>query len=305
MLLRNTFTPCLFLFSVLCYSIPSAATAIAIFTSNEGIAIATDSRIVGEGGCQEEPQITKSFVVQGRFAIATLAHICFEFRDRKMLGSHIVSETTMLHYEFSTWVREIESGLPNDASFDKFCDVVNAKLSDLQSGLQPLVAAGRIQPNDPVNRFETFVEFVLVGYMNGRPQACIVQLNIDWQSRTVVDSFQMKADLFGRQRSGHLGSSNAAAHIINRQSYAYKQAMALCPKALVNFLTGDSSSISLNEAIALARISIQIEEKVDPDEIGGDIRVIVVIPSGRAREVSASERLADCRNAKQAAKPKN
>ncbi len=131
------------------------------------------------------------------------------------------------------------------------------------------------------------MEFVLTGYTS-EPVGCIMQLYIDWQTRTVLEPFQMRLAFTGRQASGHLGSANAAAHIANRESYAYKQAMALCPKALTDFLFRDSA-ITLNEAVTLVRVSIQIEEKIDPDEISGQIHLVEVLPNGR--ELKASEGL--------------
>jgi hypothetical protein len=280
-MLTLRYTAPLFLF-ILCYSVHCVATATAIFVSDQGIAIATDSKIVGDGKC--EKQADKIIVVQDRFAIATLGGICSDFGIKTPSGV-----IPVFKYEFGTWVREIESGLPNDAPFDKFCEVVNLKLSDLIPGLQAVITARQIEPIDPTERFQAFMEFVLVGYA-GSPRACITHLYIDWKTKTVLEPFQSGADLSGKQCSGHFGNTKAAAYILNRESYAYKEAITLCPKALINFREW-KSPITLNEAIALARASIQIEEKIDPDHVGGRVRIYEVLPSGRASEVKAQRSL--------------
>jgi hypothetical protein len=41
-------------------------------------------------------------------------------------------------------------------------------------------------------------------------------------------------------------------------------------------------TISLNETIAVARTLVRVEEKTNPNSVGGEVRIIKILPTGAA-----------------------
>jgi hypothetical protein len=276
--------PCLvFVFLVIFFSIPSNATTVVVITSDSGISMATDSkhvakdvglRIVGER------DFPKAVIVKNRITIACIYRCDYRFTPK--IGEEI-------KYGFATWVLNIERGLQDTVSFDDFVGVVNDEISKMMPKLQPPLRGGAMEPERSSEIFEMFAQYVIAGYQNGIPRLTVLEFYIDWESKSLLGPYQRviepPSQVRGTNHAHSYGISEPHADFTNRQSYAYKQAMAHCPKALQDFI--DSRSITLDETAALARTLVGIDEQTNPNEVGGMIRCIQILPNGRAQSVVA------------------
>jgi hypothetical protein len=120
---------------------------------------------------------------------------------------------------------------------------------------------------------------------HGLPRLYVLRLYVDWGSRTVLKPYLISIQLDPRITNFKwVGVTDAAAGILNRQSYAYQEATNTYPKVFGNFL--DHREVSLDDSVILGRVLIEIEEKVSPDEVGGAIRSVKITPNRKATELA-------------------
>jgi hypothetical protein len=277
--------PTLLVIFLIASSVRAYSTATTVIVTENGIVIATDSEVgleqgMGEGTIGHKVG-TKVFVVNGHFAIASLGKQFFNFVHK----TDDVSDFSF-PYDFGAWIHQIEGGLPHEVSFDDFAHTVNIEVHKLIPELQTVVSNGGLRPRNPVDIFEPFITYVIAGFQNGSPRLYVLKFYIDWETKIVLEPYLMPIELqpiAGHTRSYFLGITEAATNFHNPQSYAYKQAMATCPKAFQNIIS--HRPISLDESIALAKVFIKIEEQVNPNEVGGNIRVVRILPDGRANDL--------------------
>lgn len=184
----------------------------------------------------------------------------------------------------------LESRLPDDISVDQFTDTVegesSATFSDL--GISTALKNGTLRNKTLAKPSEIFTQFVTAGYQNGVPRLYRVEFDIDWNSRSLVGPY--KVLLYPTDPANYqifrFGTQEAIVDFPTPESYAYQQAAILSPKAMA-----DISALrypSLDETVSLSRALIQVEKNTNPDEVGGDIRTISILPSGRAEEINTT-----------------
>jgi hypothetical protein len=268
-------------------SIQSHSTTVVVIVDSNGIVIATDSKGVQVAGVEShkvgQSEEVKARIIKGHYVIAGIGRGAYTF-TRQRLNVTDLSIT----YEFGAWVSKLESSLNDNASFDDLVGAVKADISYTIPQLQTFVTGGGILPSDPVNVFEPFMEYVLAGYQSGVPRVCVLQFYIDWSRKLVVDPFETSLSsgpIAGHIRTYFFGMTEAISDFTNLDSYVYKRAMAVCPKAFHNLIS--PAPISLDESAAIARAFVGVEEETNPNLVGGRVRLVEIIPSGKALDLTS------------------
>jgi hypothetical protein len=269
-------------------SLPLSATTLTIMVGSHGIVVAADSKFVNEKHrfqrTGKEETVGKFALIQGRIVLASLG------------VGRMTSPT--FRYEFETWVTELETRLPKDVSVEELGYIVEAESAKVL-GSVPLdegVKKGVLKNSDPVpNVCDEFVQYVIAGYQGGSPRIILVRYYINWDEKKFVGpvrillypSDQSKLDF----RVYTFGIREAVADSLNSQSYAYKLAMLKCPTAYQRFVA--HQNISIDETVSVAKAFVEIEEGVNPDVVGGPVQTAVILPDGRAYDISQTGRLPD------------
>ena len=286
------------------YPIPSQSTAVAVIIGKSGMVIATDSKGMTSGvveGQTErigERKLVKAFIIQHRFATVCIGYCTYNF-------SRNGEPPEVIDYDFGTWILNIERGLPDKISFDAFVDTVNNELGKIIPKLRAPIAAGAMQPKNAWDKFEVVSQYVITGYESGTPRLSVLEFYVDWEAKRLQGPYQVPVEpngpLLGKNRGYMFGVKEAATEFLNRNSYAYKQATVLCPKAFDNFIT--NRAISLNESTSLAKVLVRIEENTNPSWVGGGVQAVTILPTGRA-DVLREEDLPKTRTGQKKQTPK-
>jgi hypothetical protein len=258
----------------------SSATTTVVIVSDKGIVVATDSRLVSPDKSVESWEAKKVFVVQNRFAIASIGKQRMGFSNPSIIGKD-------LDYEFGAWVSEIEKSLPDKASFDVLVGVVYDKAGALIPEFQWVIDGAGIQPKNPLEIFDSVIEYVIAGYEDGMPRLSVVKFYINWDAKKVIGPYKVSLEpsgpIAGHTRIYFLGIQQAIANVLNSHSYAYKRAMALSPKAFNDYAF--RRPVPLDECTAIAQTLVKIEEETNPKQVGGPVRVVNILPNGRAGDL--------------------
>lgn len=141
-----------FILLIIICSIQAHATTAIVIVGDHGIAITVDRKIV-LGNAREsqrrrtgETQGAKYLVIQNRIAIVDIGYEFFKIAN--------ASGTVILDYDFGTWVRGIESGLPDNVSFDQFVGVVNAEFRKMIPKWQVIVSGGGMHQKNAEDIFD-------------------------------------------------------------------------------------------------------------------------------------------------------
>jgi hypothetical protein len=272
---RKAVCICIGLIVLLC-PIPLSATTVLVFVTSHGIVMSTDSKMstlytlsdysarIGEG-------TTKKFVL---------------VQDRILVGSigHADIRRGPVHYNFLTWMEELETGLPKDISVDDLTSTIQRESAKVFVGFDAVLKADVLKRKDATDTCTSFIEYIIAGYQNGTPRVYVVQFYIDWNEKRLSGPWRILRDsgqrMNGNFRAYAFGIKEALTDMLDRQSYAYKQAMIMSPRTFGNLL--GHKDVSLDETVSLARVLVRIEENTNPNDVGGAIQVAKVLPSGRA-----------------------
>jgi hypothetical protein len=260
-------------------------TTVVVFVTEKGIILSSDSKTTlhnsdfskSAGEIEQE----KFVVIQGRIVVIAIA-----VSDVK---------TDFGHYNFLTWMKSLQSQIPDHVSVDALADVIQKESASTFSklGIADFVKTGAIENKTPADPCEMFTQFVIVGYQNGAPRVSKVYFYVDWNTR--VFTGPVKTLLYpdsdtSNYRVIRFGTQQAIADFLNRESYAHEQASAACPKAMTSIR--NRIYPSLNETICLSRVLIEVEKSTNPSDVGGAVRTIKILPSGEAEEVTAGTTVA-------------
>jgi hypothetical protein len=268
-----------FLVVLLVFPVPLGATTIVLIATPYGMVVGTDSKVfttnvLGSGSSRVDEGSTKKFViVQDRIIVASLGHSDIQ------RGS--------AHYNFLAWMEKLQTNLPDGVSVDDLTSTVQTESTKVFAEITAVLQRGIIKRHEPTETCGDFVRYVIAGYQGGVPRIKMVQYYVNWDEERLVGPQVILLDpneqTIGNFRIHYLGIREALTNLLNRDSYAYKQTMVSSPKAFGDLLA--HRDVPLNETIALARAFIKVEEKISPDDVGGRIRVVKVLPNGRAYEV--------------------
>jgi len=252
------------------------ATTVVVAVSKDGIVISTDSKTTfraadfSETGEREQ---SKFVIVKQRLVVIAIG--VSDYRD------------TARHYNFLAWMQGVQLKLPDNITPDQLAGIIGKESESTFAalGVNKSLADGTLKNKTPAEPCEIFAQFVIVGYQDAVARIQKVQFDIDWNHHTLVGPTRIVLYPDGAEsnyRVIRFGTQQAITDFLNRKSYAHQQAMALCPKAMADI---DSSRYpSFDETVALTRALVQVEENTNPDEVGGPIRTVRVLPTGRAEE---------------------
>jgi hypothetical protein len=263
------------------FSTFSRATTVIVILGEDGISIATDSKIALRVREQNvgERYAAKCLIVQDRIAIADIG-----LENYRLANDGVV----LFDYEFGAWVRKIESSLPSNVSFDDFVRIVKIELRQTIPSWQLALNSGQLQHKNSDDIFESPLQFVITGYQGEIPRVSVVKLYVDWDTKLVLGPYEISKHNPRDPIAGHMptyffGMTEAATNFYYPKSYAYKHAMACCTKTFQNFISG--RSVPLNERTAIASMLVQIEQQTNPNAVGGEVRIIEITSAHGAHDV--------------------
>jgi hypothetical protein len=278
---RNT--PCIPLFLFLLFSAQARSTTAVFVITSDGIVLATDSRErVSIGSSIQERQGRKTFIIKERFAAVCLGTCEFGLRHR--IGGNNTQEAGN---EFPSWILNIKGRLSDSPSFDEVVGAIRDETGGMIPLLQATLGTGGLEQDRPWDIFQPFTSFVIAGYESGVPKLSIVELYIDWQNKVPLGPFQRTLEpsgpIAGHMRTYMFGVQEAIADFRNPKSYAYQQTIASRSEAVQNLIP--NGTIILNKSRALARDLVAVEEKTNPDGVGGDIVLSEILHTGKAYDL--------------------
>ncbi|MGB2675751.1 MAG: hypothetical protein WAN12_01535 [Candidatus Acidiferrum sp.] len=272
--------------------VPLTATTVVVFIANNGIVVSSDSKTVSRSAdfsAVGEVDQPKFVVLQNRIVVAAIG--VSDARD------------AVRHYNFLTWMKSLQQSLPVDVSVDEVTNLIERESAAtfLSFDFNASLKSGAMKRKTPAEPCEVFAQFVIVGYQDRAPRVNKVQFDIDWNNQSLVGPIQTSIYPDPSETSNYrvirFGTQQAITDVFNRKSYAYHEAMTLCPKAMTDVI--NRKYPSLDETVALSRVLVQVEENTNPDDVGGDIRSVKIPPTGRAEEVATRLTVAKTKATKQ------
>lgn len=245
-----------------------------VLANRNGIAVSTDSK---------KTSVTSDYVKVGEGPTEKTILI----KDRIVIVSVGVSGVRYdsFHYDFATWVRNIQSSLPGDISVDDFAGIIETESAKQFSGFADLaIKRGAFKRRNSYDTCTDFIQYIIAGYQGGVPHIVVVHLETDWDNGRIVGPKISFVEPDGTDNSGYFrayffGIKDSITDVANRNSYAYQKATAqsnVMERVLLH------QDISIDETVALSRILIGIEEKTNPSDVGGSVISAKILPNGRA-----------------------
>jgi hypothetical protein len=266
------------LVSVLCPTFMSGTTVV-VFVTEKGVVLSTDSKTTlrdANYSATGEIEQAKFVIIQNRVVVAAVG----------------VSDITtdFGHYNFLAWMKSPQLQIPDRVSIDDLSGIIEKESALAFSKLRvaDFVKTGTLKNKSPADPCEMFAQFVIVGYQDGVPRIYKVYFYIDWNTLTFtgpIKTLLYPDSEVSNYRVIRFGTQQAIADLFNAESYAYKQAVAVCPETMATIKDGKYPS--LDETICLSRLLIQVEKETNPSDVGGSIRTVKILPAG-AEETTAS-----------------
>jgi len=266
------------IFGLFCliFAIHVRATTVLVVVGPHGIIAASDSLAVNRTVTADSKSTAeKLFIIQNRIVVASIGHY-------DMQG---ITTNGPVHYNFSTWVQHLQSGLPPNVSVESVADTIEKESAVLFSGFDGALGWGNVQRENPVNACDDFIQYVIAGYEFGRPKVAVVHFYINWDEKKLIGPIKVIEPLEGDFGVYPFGVTQAIglADVLNGDSYAHKQAILRCPTAFGHLLAHED--ISLDETLMFTKTLIKIEEDINPSEVGGAVQLVKISPNGRAEKV--------------------
>ena len=215
-------------------------------------------------------------------------------QQRIVVAAIGVSEFKGANHEFNflTWMADLESRMPKDASLDDVASIVEKESAAIFSaaGIDAYVKGGTLERKHHSSACEKFTEFVIAGYQGGKPRLYSVEFDVDGNNKSLsgpVRTLQNPDSEPVDFRVVWFGAHEAVTDYTNEKSFAHQLAMELCPEAIKKI---DMRTLpSLDETVALSRAFVEVEETTNPDDVGGAIKTVTWLPDGHAEEWTEHE----------------
>lgn len=189
---------------------------------------------------------------------------------------------TRYNYHFIEWITKLQEGLPPDVTPDALSQKIATEATVVFEPFNEELRSGRMKQGNLQEKFKLLAEYAIFGYSHGQARIYVVQFYIDWDNKKVLEpkTFLLHpgADTSSRGYVFYsFGITQALDDMRNTSSYAFQQVIRQCP-TLQDLFAGHD--IGMDTVLNVARAEIEVEEKVNPTVVFGDISTIRLLPDG-------------------------
>jgi hypothetical protein len=263
-------------FSLICVSHSCLASTVVAIVCPKGIAIASDSgatlEIGGNTFAGRRDDAIKFVAVQNHLVVASIGTSDFTGK----------SHWKVYDYHFGKWMTKLEQTLAPDATPGDLTDRIVTEAASTFAGLDEVIREGAPKHDDPQEKFNLFMEYVIFGYSKKQPQIYVVQLYIDWDSNRLLEPKKFLLHPNEKTAAGDysfyaFGVKQVLDDVGNPASYAHRE---LTTKSRPFGRLIARQDISLEEISHIAQDEVLIEEHTNPTHVFGDIVSTTILPSG-------------------------
>jgi hypothetical protein len=263
-------------FSLICVSHSCLASTAVAIVCPKGIAIASDSgatlEIGGNTSAGRRDDASKFVAVQNHLVVASI-------------GTSDLTGTLpwkVYDYHFGKWMTKLQQTLAPEATPGDLTDRIATEAASTFAGLDEAIRSGAPKHEDPQEKFNLFMEYVVFGYSKKQPQIYVVQFYIDWDNSRLLEPKTFLLHPNEKSVAGNcsfyaFGVKQVLDDIENPASYAYRELTTKSPPFRRLIARQD---ISLEEISHIARDEVLIEEHTNPTHVFGDIVSTTILPSG-------------------------
>jgi hypothetical protein len=260
--------------------LPCQATTVVVIVVPEGIVLAADGLVVRE--------------TRDGSAVGTRASTKVFLNKEKRIGlssvgfAGIEGSTT---YVFARWARDTLDLTKSDTTVEQFTAIIKeaANKNKLEFSALP---TDLLRPL-PTVICQPFVSYVIVGYEQNQPEVNFVGLDIlvgpsgmtiEGPRVVAIHRTQNRMADWGVYYFGYTDGLNAMK---NSQSYAHKYISARLPREMEKYMRQEA--LTLEEAVKMARVMVDIEKRVTPNEVGYQTTVVLIPPGGQGSTTTYSQ----------------
>jgi hypothetical protein len=252
----------------------SQGTAIIIIVTPTGIVIGADGKQTQMvcDPCGPMSPTTKVFLMRG---IALAGG-----------GFTHASKGDITIYDFPEWAARIKENLPANITVGGLAHVVERESAKAFGGFDVLLKKAYIKREDWGT---TLVAYYVVGYERAIPTIYEIRMDIDWDHQRLIgpllrlmhpgDPGEGSREDWGVYIHGSTLSIN---HFFDRQSDAYKKAVAKAPVEVNTLLA--QKDLTVLQAKKLIGILLQIETDANPTKVGPPFLVTTIKAGDRRTE---------------------
>jgi hypothetical protein len=254
----------------LCGRICMATTVILVITP-AGIVVGADGKVNAvctdrnDDCIDDNARIPKVFLVQGRFAIASMGLLRAD-----VLDTH---DKPLFLYDFPQWVQYIQRQLPPKGQLSDLAKMVRDKYKPALFGLERALGDGIIAEHSA----DATPSYIVIGYQSGAAYAYSIQASIDWDHRSVRTPVMTRVfpGTIDRVDSGLriMGRKSALGGFCDPVSSAHKQISERFHN-LSRFCAGHHLSLSEAKSLILALLTLQAEH--DPERVSPPFRLLTI-----------------------------
>jgi hypothetical protein len=263
----------LVIYLTLLFAVEAKATTVVLLISPEGIVLASDGKTANMTTRQGDlPPMTtqKIAIIKNRIAVA----------DIGLAGA----QGGAANFTFTAWMENLNNRLPSDVSVDAVVDALKTEGAQKLATFEPSLSVLQTKRNSPTDSCDSLMQLVVAGYEASLPRVVVIQFNVDWDALKIlvpkVEVREPPSQVGSNFRAYAFGKQEAITNVLNRDSYAYKVASTSCPKTVTKLL--NHQVLTLDESSRLATVLVEIEEDVDPNEVGSGAQIVRILPSGKA-----------------------
>jgi len=262
------------------FPVSLAATTVIVVVTRHGVFVGSDSKFTkraADFSATGQGTTEKIILIQDRIAVVDIGVSDIRYGVN--------------HYNFLTWIRSLIPNLPADVSVEDFVGILDNESYKVFATFDALLKNGTVKQEQPDETCQSFIQYIIAGYQKGIPALYEVRYDIDWNRKVLVGPTPILLDpephATGAFRVHMLGIKEAIEDATNEDSYAYKRLKAKLPKTFGALLS--DHDVSNEQTVNFVRTLIQIEESTNPNQVGGEIQVVKILPSGNAQQVSGKQ----------------
>jgi hypothetical protein len=262
-----------------------SATCIVVFITPDGIIVGADGKVgktvgadgkVGENPLPEQ----KAFLIDHRFIVA-----CYGLASQEVP----LKTGELKKFEFcKDMVETVKRRVTPDVSVSGVESIVENQATAMRLFFVRMVELGNINHQDFASG--VISGYLIAGYENGIPLVYAVQVQVDWETKTVsiVDGIQQTpSPIAGGFSFQAYADHKAIEQVLGRNGEAYAYAISKFPTVIP--LVVNRRPVTLEQAKTAVEDMIEVEAKFKPYAVGPPITVLVIpdsktLPKPKTRE---------------------